>query len=60
MRGDGYYVFKAEELTLNNFLIDPRRACAAKVTVLGRCVCVCVCVCVRVHVHVRVHVRVCE
>ena len=27
-------------------LINPRRACAARVTVLGLCVCVCVCVCV--------------
>ena len=26
--------------------INPRRACAARVTVLGLCVCVCVCVCV--------------
>ena len=26
-------------------LINPRRACAARVTVLGLCVCVCVCVC---------------
>ena len=27
-------------------IINPRRACAAKVTVLGLCACVCVCVCV--------------
>ena len=26
--------------------INPRRACAASVTVFGLCVCVCVCVCV--------------
>ena len=26
-------------------LINPRRACAARVTVLGLSVCVCVCVC---------------
>ena len=26
-------------------LINPRRACAARVTVVGLCVCVCVCVC---------------
>ena len=26
--------------------INPRRACAARVTVLGLCVCVCACVCV--------------
>jgi len=29
-------------------LVNPRRACAARVTVLGLCVCVCVCVCVSV------------
>ena len=28
------------------FFINPWRACAARVTVLGLCVCVCVCVCV--------------
>ena len=28
------------------FLINPRRACAARVTVVVPCVCVCVCVCV--------------
>ena len=27
-------------------LINPRRACAARVTVVALCVCVCVCVCV--------------
>ena len=27
----------------HNFFINPRRACAARVTVLGSCVCVCVC-----------------
>ena len=27
-------------------VINPRRTCAARVTVLGLCVCVCVCVCV--------------
>ena len=27
-------------------IINPRRACAERVTVLGSCVCVCVCVCV--------------
>ena len=26
-------------------IINPRRTCAARVTVLGVCVCVCVCVC---------------
>ena len=29
-------------------VINPRRACAARVTVLGLCVCVCVCVCLSV------------
>ena len=27
-------------------IVNPRRACAARVTVLGLCVCVCVCLCV--------------
>ena len=27
-------------------VINPRRTCAARVTVLGLCVCLCVCVCV--------------
>ena len=27
-------------------VVNPRRACAARVTVLGLCVCMCVCVCV--------------
>ena len=31
--------------TKSFLLINPRRACAARVTVLGLCVCVCVCVC---------------
>ena len=30
-------------------IINPRRACAARVTVLGLCVCVCVCVTVTQH-----------
>ena len=28
------------------YVINPRRACAKRVTVLAWCVCVCVCVCV--------------
>ena len=33
-------------------IINPRRACAARVTVVGSvCVCVCVCVCVSVKQH---------
>ena len=31
-------------------VINPRRACAARVTVLGLCVCMCVCLCVCVSV----------
>ena len=31
---------------MRTVLVNPRRACAARVTVLGLCVCVCVCVCV--------------
>ena len=30
---------------------NPRRACAARVTVVGLCVCVCVCVCLSVKSH---------
>ena len=39
-------------------VINPRRACAARVTVLGLCVCVCVCLCVCVSVtqHLTFHV----
>ena len=32
-------------------VINPRRACAARVTVLGLCACLCVCVCVCVCVY---------
>ena len=31
--------------TILQCIIDPRRACAARVTVVVMCVCVCVCVC---------------
>ena len=31
---------------VSHSLINPRRACAARVTVVVLCVCVCVCVCV--------------
>ena len=34
-------------------VINPRRACAARVTVLGLSVCVCVCVCVCVSVYLN-------
>ena len=37
-------------------VVNPRRACAARVTVLGLCVCVCVCVCVSVTQHLTFHV----
>ena len=30
-------------------IINPRRACAARVTVVVLCVCICMCVCVCVH-----------
>ena len=40
-------VYKQRQLT---GIINPRRACAARVTVLGLCVCVCVCLCVCVSV----------
>ena len=31
----------------NHMFINPRRACAARVTVVALCVCVCVCLCVQ-------------
>ena len=34
---------------LASMLVNPRRACAARVTALGLCVCVCVCVSVTQH-----------
>ena len=39
-------------------IVNPRRACAARVTVLGLCVCVCVCVsvCVSVTQHLTFYV----
>ena len=36
---------KKRKMKMQN-LINPRRACAARVAVVGLCVCVCVCVCV--------------
>ena len=38
-------------------LVNPRRACAARVTVLG--LCVCLCVCVSVTHHLTFHVFIC-
>ena len=39
-------------------VINPRRACAARVTAVGSvCVCVCVCVSVALHLTSRVSVR---
>ena len=38
--------FRPDEMTVltnTNVVVNPRRACAARVTVLGLCVCVCVC-----------------
>ena len=37
--------------------INPRRACAVRVTILGLCVCVCVCVCVSVCLRLFSHYR---
>ena len=45
---------------LSDIIINPRRACAARVTVVGSvCVCVCVCVCLSVTLHLtsRMFVR---
>ena len=36
-------------LVKRRWLVNPRRACTARVTVLGLCVCVCVCVSVTQH-----------
>ena len=33
-------------VVMNMTIVNPRRTCAARVTVLGLCVCLCVCVCV--------------
>ena len=41
----------------NTFLINPRRACAARVTVLCVSVCLCVCVCVTQHLTFYVFIR---
>ena len=38
-------------------IINPRRACAARVTVLSLCVCVCVCVSVTQHFTFHVFIR---
>ena len=38
-------------------VINPRRACAARVTVLGLCVSVCVCVSVTQHLTFHVFIR---
>ena len=44
-------------VTRTNVFINPRRACAARVTVLGLCVCVCVCVSVTQHLTFHVIIR---
>ena len=36
-------------------VVNPRRACAARDTVLGLCVCVCVCVTQHLTFHVFIH-----
>ena len=38
-------------------IFNPRRACAARVTVLGLCVCLCVCVSVTQHLTLYVIIR---
>ena len=38
---------------LSNHFINPWRACAARVTVLGLCVCVCLSVCLRLFSHYK-------
>ena len=40
---------KGASSAIFKWVINPRRACAARVTVLGLCVCVCVCVSVTQH-----------
>ena len=47
---------KGELLVYQSF-INPRRACTARVTVLGLCVCVCVCVSVTQHLTFHVIIR---
>ena len=39
------------------YIINPRGACAARVTVVVSCVCVCVCVCVCLSAHALLAVR---
>ena len=43
-----------------NGLVNPRRACAARVTVVVLCVCVCVCVCVSAALAATVSVYTCD
>ena len=42
------YVSVTYKLNLSHVIINPRRACAERVTVVVSCVCVCVCVCLYV------------
>ena len=42
--------FSSDDAGVQVVIINPRRACAARVTVLGLCVCVCLSVCLSVTV----------
>ena len=44
-------------VSMGGLIINPRRVCAARVTVLG--LCVCVCVCVSVTQHLTFHAIIC-
>ena len=47
---DTVYIDSSVTYYSHRYVINPRRACAARVTVVVLCVCVCVCVCVSVSV----------
>ena len=46
-------MYHSFEFFFKEVVINPRRACAARVTVVVLCVCVCVCVCVSVYHYSR-------
>ena len=60
MRLDSPYIVHTTRVFVRENLppsvINPRCACAARVTVLGLCVCVCLSVCVSVTQHLTFHV----
>ena len=43
--GENVHCYVISAIDIIDCIINPRRACAARVNVLGVCVCVCVCVC---------------